>query len=283
MTTTTTDGVTTGPTWRGAVRAELTKATSTPLLAWVVGLSLLLPPLLAAALGGAMGSREAYCARPGNECRNVLEPPDVTVATIGVLGDGVPGAALTVLAGFAAALLLVELRHLTLGTALLLTPQRWRLALAKVALVVVVTVPVVLVGTVASAVAFEQTGGPAAVRVDALSVATLDVAVRTTAVVVALALATFGIAALSRNVWVTTAVVVLWPSLLEPAVPMLLPGGDAVAAYLPFAHARHFVGIEGGPVTWSPLVSGAYVALLAVVLLVAGVARLSRVDLPRSP
>jgi|GEM_PF-4403823 len=265
----------------GLLRAELTKARSTPLLVWTVGLALLLPPLLAALLGGAMGSRESYCAR--NSCDNVLAPPDATVATIGVLGDGIPGGALTVLTAFAAALLLVELRYNTLSTAFLVTSRRTRVAVAKVVLLVAVAVPVVFVATMASGVVFDRVAGPAAARVSPFSAASFDVAARTTSVVVAFALMAFGIAALTRHIWVTAAVVVAWPNFLEPLLPMVLPGGDDVAAYLPFANARHFVGIEGGPVTWSPLVSGAYVALLAVVLLVAGVARLSRVDLPRSP
>lgn len=266
----------------GLLRAELTKAWSTRMLGWSVALGLALPPVLAALLGLAMGSRETYCADPANACRNVLEPPDETVAMIGVLGDGVPGAALTVCAAFAAAVLLVETRHQTISTTFLVTSRRWRVVAAKIVLLLSVSLSVVFVGTMAAGWAFATTAGPAGRQVAPLSLAALDVAVRAALVVSALALIAFAVAAMTRLLWVTAAVVVAWPTFLETLLPALLPGGEDLVTFLPVANARHFVGLDAGPIAWSPGVSGAYVTLLALGLAAAGTWRLSRADMPRA-
>jgi ABC-2 type transport system permease protein len=262
------------------LRAELTKAASTRLLRVSLALALLLPPALAALLGLAMGQRQSYCAV--HTCRNALPLPDETVSTIGVLGDGVPGAALTVLTAFAAALLLVELRYNTLSTAFLVTSRRSQVALAKVVLVAAVGLPVVFVATLGSGVVFAQVAGDAAARVSPLSAAAVGVAARSTLVVLALALMAFGVAALTRNLWITAAIVVAWPNFLETLLPVVVPGGEDLVRFLPVANARHVVGLDAGPVPWSPAVSALYLTALTVLLVALGTRALVRADMPRS-
>ncbi|MDN7122122.1 hypothetical protein INN71_12050 [Nocardioides sp. ChNu-153] len=271
-----------GRVLRDHLAAELLKATSTRLLTRGVGLALALPPVLAALLGAAMGSRESFCATPGNECRNTLALPDETVATIGVLGDGVPGAGLTVLTVLAAVLLLAEVRTNTLSTAFLVTPRRLPVVLAKIALVVLVVVPTTFVATLASGVVFDVVAGPAAARVEPLSAAAIGVAARTTYVVLAFSLMALGVAALTRHAGVTLGLVVAWPAFVEPLVPAVLPHGEHLARFGPFANALEVVGTGSGVVPWGAGVSAAYVGVVAVVLLGAGVVRLLRVDLART-
>lgn len=264
------------------LRSETTKARSTQLLTWCLGLAVLLPPALAALLGLAMAQRESYCATPGNTCRNTLEPPGEVVATIGVLGDGIPGAAFTVLTLFAAALLLVEIRYNTISTTFLVTSRRSVVSYAKVLLVVLVSLPVAFIATVLSGIAFDLTAGLAGSRVEPLSPAAFGIALRSAVVVALFSVVAYGVAALTRQVAVTIAVVIAWPNFGETLLPVVVPGGDDLVRFLPVANARNFVGLDAGPVPWSELTSGLYITALAAAVVALGIWRLDRADLSRA-
>lgn len=252
------------------VRAEWTKLTSTPFLALTAALAVGLSLLVTALLGAAMGSREAYCAV--NECVQGTLRPHETVVTAGVLGDGMPGAGLSVLMLLGAMSLLVEHRTRTLSTSFMVVPRRERVVLTKAAVVSVVAFVLGLATMVLSGLAFNNLGGLAASHIDPLSGELWGIYLRTALVLGVAAVFGLAVAALTWSMVVTVATVLLWPLFMELLIPAALPQlGAELAALMPFANARHFVGMQDGlDFPWGPLGSGVYFLVVVLVLFAAG-------------
>ncbi len=262
------------------LESEWTKLRSTRLLTIAAVATVGLSVLVTALLGLAMGSREAYCAAPGAACRTPALDTDTTIVTAGMLGDGVPGAGLSAVMLLGALCLLVEYRHRTIGTAFMVTPRRWPVLLAKGGVVAAAAFVAGGIATVLSAVVFRWVGGLAATDLDPWSSDAAGVYLRTALVAAVAALFALAVAAIIRNVLVTAAVVVLWPALFETLLPSLLPGvGEQIGGFLPFANARHFVGMQDGfAVPWGQLGSGIYFLVVVLALLAVGVGVVRRAD-----
>lgn len=261
--------------------SELTKIRSTRLAGVAAAAGIGLSVVVTGLLGLAMGNREEYCAAPGAACRNPGFDLDGTVVTAGVLGDGVPGAGLSALMLFGALVLLVEYRHRTLATTFMVTPARWPVMAAKAGVVAGFAFVVGGLATLASGIVFDLVGGPAAAGIDPWSPAAFGVAVRTALVAAVAALFALAVAALVRSALVAAAVVVLWPALVEPLLPSLLPGlGERLAGYLPFVNARAFVGLSDGvALPWGPVAAGAWFLAVVLVLLAVATAVITRRNL----
>lgn len=262
------------------LHAEWTKLRSTRLLAVAAGATVALSVLVTTLLGLAMGSREQFCAAPGASCRTPAMDVDTTIVTAGMLGDGVPGAGLSAVLLLGALCLLVEYRHRTIGTSLMVTPRRWPVLLAKGGVVGAAGAVAGGIATVLSAVVFGWVGGLAADGIDPWSADAAGIYLRTALVAGVAALFALAVAAIIRNVLVTAAVVVLWPALFETLLPSLLPGiGEQIAGYLPFVNARHFVGMQDGiAMPWGQLGSGIYFLVVVIALLAVGCGVIRRAD-----
>lgn len=260
------------------LRAEWTKATSSRLLAGAVLAALVLSVGIAGLLGLAMGSREDYCATPGNTCvRGELRPPAVVV-TAGVMGDGVPGAGLAAVMLLGALVLLVEHRFGTLATAFVVTPRRHRLLLAKAALVSAVGFVVTALATFASSVLFDALAGAAGQQVEVLSATNLGIVLRTALVGAVAAVLGLAVGALLAATIPAIAVLLLWPAVLETVLPSVLPRfGEQLAGWLPFVNARHLIGFDDPvPVPFSAWGSGAWFLGVTAVLFGLAVLRTAR-------
>ena len=266
---------------RHLIRSELTKVRSTRILAVGVGLAVGLSLLIVALVAAAMAQHGSYCAAPGASCSSGALRPDPTVTLLGLMGDGsTPGLGMLVLMAVGAMVLLVEYRYGTIGTTLMVTPQRRRVAWAKAAVVAVLTAVVAFGVALASALVFTAIGGSAASRVEPLGADGLLRDLRTAAVVTAAAVFALALALLLRNAIAAVAVALLWPTLIEVLVPAFFAdSGARVAGLMPFVNARRFIGMEtGGDFLWSPAVSGVYFLAVVVVIFLAGTEVLSRTD-----
>lgn len=261
------------------VRAEWTKWSSTRMTvsygAAAVGLSVIITALL----GLAMDQAHTVCARPEATCsKPPLLAPD-TIVTAGLLGDGTPGAGLIALMLLGAATVLVEYRYGTFGITFLATPQRPAVLGVKAGLTLAVAFVLAAVAALASGVVFMLTGGGAAQNIEPWSVTSLGISLRSAAVVAFAAAGAVALAALVRNAIAVVTIVVMWPLILEPLLPSLIPGsGEAVAGLLPFVNARYFIGLgaSGADIPWGPGGAGLYFAIWMVGLLALGVLATNR-------
>ena len=258
----------------GLVAAEWTKWTSTSLVTRYVGAGVALSLVITGLIAVAMSQANAYCADPGNDCSNPPIKADNLIATAGIMGDGTPGAGLIALMLLGATSVLVEHRYGTIATSFFATPKRWRVILAKAGLTATVAFSAMLVAAPLSSLVFKVLGGSAADPVEPWSAETALVSLRTAAVVALAAAGSVGLAAAVRSSMGVIGLIVLWPLVVEPLLPSMLPGGtDAVAALLPFANARHFIGLNAADVDffWPPLVAGVYFAAVMAAVVGAGV------------
>ena len=264
-------------TTTAVARGEWTKMTSIPLVGRVVLWATLVAVGVTAALAAALGSRERYCAESGT-CVNPAPPSGPEVATAGVLGDGLPGAALIALMVFGALVVLVDHRYRTIGTTWMVTPARHRVLLTQAALVGAVAFLVALSATLLSGVAFAWLGGPAADGYSPVSGVAWQLAARTALMVALAAVLAVGLAGALRRTPVVLALVIVWPALVESLLPSLVPGGgESVAVLLPFNNLRHFVGLADGlDFHWGPWGSAAYFAAVTAGVLAAGVVSTQR-------
>ena len=265
----------------GPVAAEWTKWTSTSVLIRYVGAGVALSVIITALIAVAMSQANAYCAEPGNDCSNPPIKADNVIATAGIMGDGTPGAGLIALMLLGATSVLVEHRYGTIATSFFATPQRWRVILAKVGLTAGVACAAMVIAAPLSSLVFKVLGGSAADTVEPWSAETALVSLRTALVVALAAAGSVGLAAALRNSMGVIGLIVLWPLIVEPLLPSMLPGGtDVVAALLPFANARHFIGLSAVDVDffWPPAVAGAYFAVVMAAVVGAGLAVTERVN-----
>lgn len=261
------------------LRAEWTKWSSTRLAltygAAAVGLSVMITALL----GLAMNQAHEACARPEATCSMPPFLAPNTIVTAGLLGDGTPGAGLIALMLLGAATVLVEYRYGTFGTTFLATPQRPAVLGVKAALTLAVAFVLAAIAALASGVIFLLTGGGAAQDIEPWSVTSLGISVRSAAVVAFAAAAAVGLAALVRNTIAVVTIVVMWPLILEPLLPSLIPEfGEAAAGLLPFVNARYFIGLgaSGADIPWGPGGAGLYFAIWMVALVALGVLATNR-------
>lgn len=259
----------------GVAAAELSKWTSTSLLVRYAGTGVALSVAIAALIALAMDQANDYCAEPGHDCSSPPIEADNLIATAGIMGDGTPGAGLIALMLLGATCVLVEYRYGTMATAFFATPQRWRVILAKVVLVASVGFIAILIAAPLSSLAFKLLGGTAADAVEPWSAETAMISLQAAGVVAFAAAGAVGVAAAIRNSMGVIGLIVLWPLVIEPLLPSMLPGSaDVVAALLPFANARHFIGLGGSDVDffWGQLAAGGYFAVTMAVVVGVGVA-----------
>lgn len=107
----------------------------------------------------------------------------------------------------------------------------------------------------------------------------LGISLRSAVVVAFAAAASVALAALVRNAIAVVTIVVMWPLILDPLLPSLIPGsGEAIAGLLPFVNARHFIGLgaNGADIPWGPGGAGLYFTIWMVGLLALGVLATNR-------
>ena len=265
----------------GVVGAEWTKWASTSMLVRYVGSAVVLSVAIASLLAVAMDHANDYCAEARHDCSSPPIEADNTIATAGVMGDGTPGAGLIALMLLGAMCVLTEYRYKTIGTTFFATPQRWRVVMAKVGLVAGVAFAAILIATPLSSLAFKLIGGTAADVVAPWSAQTALISLRCAIVVALAAAGSVGLAAVFRSTLGVVALIVLWPLVLEPLLPSMLPGAtDAAAGLMPFANARNFIGLGAADVDffWGELASGAYFAVFMAAVVGIGVAVTERVN-----
>lgn len=243
-----------------------------------VGLSILITTLI----GLAMNQANTYCEQPGKSCSKPPMAPSESIVTAGILGDGTPGAGLITLMLLGATTVLVEYRYGTLGTAFLATPHRGRLMAVKSLLVGALAFVLAFVSAVTSGLVFVAVSGSAGDKISPLSAQTFAICLRTALVVGLAAAAAVALATVVRNAMAVVAVIVLWPLVLEPLLPSMLPGGsERIAALLPFANARHYVGLsdQGIDFTWGASGSGIYFTALMLAAAMVGTWYVRRVNI----
>lgn len=257
----------------GLAKAEWIKLVSTRQLQLLTGLAVGLSVLIAVLLGAAMGQYNGVCARPEKHCRMGPMKMDNTIATAGILGDGTPGAGLIVLMLLGAMCVLIELRYGTLATTYFATPAREWVIGVKAAMSFGIAFVVTAIAALLSAMAFSAVAGSAADEVQLWSAGMASVCLRTALVVAFAAAAAVGLAAAVQRPIAVVALLLLWPLLIEPMLPSLVPQvGEQVARYMPFTNARAFIGLETeAHPPWGAGVAGLYFALLSVALLAIGV------------
>lgn len=265
----------------GLVAAEWTKWTSTSLLVRYVGTGVALSVGSAALIAVAKDQVNDYCAEPGHDCSNPPIGADNTIATAGIMGDGTPGAGLIALMLLGATCVLTEHRYGTIGTAFFATPQRWRVLIAKVGVAAGVAFVAMLIAAPLSSLVFKLLGGSAADAVEPWSAQTALISLRTAAVVALAAAGAVGVAAALRNAMGVIGLIVLWPLVVEPLLPSMLPGSaDVVAGLMPFANARYFIGLGSADVDflWGEVVAGGYFAIVMIAVVGVGVAMTERAN-----
>lgn len=254
-------------------RAEWTKWNSTRTTltygATAVGLSIVITALL----GLLMNQAHAACARPEATCSLTPIVAPNTIVTAGLLGDGTPGAGLIALMLLGAATVLVEYRYGTLGTTFLATPRRGSVLAVKAGLTAIVAFILATIAAVVSGAVFVLVGGGAAQGIDPWSIETLNISIRSGAMIAMAAAAAVGLAAIIRNTIVVVTIIVIWPLVLEPLLPSFIPvSGATVAGFLPFINARYFIGLGNADadILWTPDIAGVYFAAWMITLLLAG-------------
>ncbi|MGL4743518.1 MAG: hypothetical protein ACRCXL_03905 [Dermatophilaceae bacterium] len=264
-------------------RAEWSKWTSTRVPYTYGGAAVGLSVLIAGLLALAMGQANDFCSEPGADCRTpTITAPD-TIVTAGVLGDGSPGAGLIALMLLGASSILVEYRYGTLGSTLLVAPRRGLIVAVKAAVAGGLAFALGAVAAVGSGLVFVLLGGTAAAQVIPWSAASVEISLRTALVVACAAAGGVALAAVVRNAIVVVTLVVMWPLVVEPLLPALLPGhAEQIAGVLPFTNARHFVGLDVGEAAMAsgPNLAGAIFAGWMLLLLAAAVVVIER-DRPR--
>ncbi|MDN5851473.1 MAG: hypothetical protein L0K86_01255 [Actinomycetia bacterium] len=266
----------------GVVGAEWSKWTSTSLLARYVGTGVALSVGIAGLIAVAMDQANDYCAEPGHDCSSPPIEADNVIATAGIMGDGTPGAGLIALMLRGATCVLVEYRYGTIKTAFFATPQRWRVILAKVVLTAGIAFVAILIAAPLSSLVFKLLGGTAADMVEPWSAQTALISLRTATVVALAAAGAVGVAAAIRNSMGAIGLIVMWPLVIEPLLPSMLPGAaDVVAGFLPFANARYFIGLGGSEVDffWGQMAAGGYFAAVMAAVVGVGVAVTERANI----
>lgn len=266
----------------GLVAAEWTKWTSTSVLIRYGGAGVALSIGITALIAVAMSQANDYCAEPGHDCSSPPIEADNVIATAGIMGDGTPGAGLIALMLLGATCVLVEYRYGTIGTAFFATPQRWRVILAKVGLTAGVAFAAMLIAAPLSSLVFKLLGGNAADAVEPWSAQTALISLRTAAVVALAAAGAVGVAAAIRNSLGVIGLIVLWPLVIEPLLPSMIPGAaDVAMGLLPFANARYFIGLGGSEVDflWGQMAAGAYFAVVMAAVVGSGVATTERANI----
>ncbi len=261
-----------------ALAAEWTKLTSTRMFVTCAALAFGFSVVLTGLLAFAMASAEEVCSKPGRNCHSDPLRPDVLVSTAGFLGDNTPGPGLATLMVLAALTMSVEHRYKTIGTTFMTIPRRWVVLAAKTLIAMAVGLTVGALSILGSAAAFGALGGKALGAFHLTS----DLAVRmyVTVPVVAMLAAALAVAvgSIARNSVVAVTVVVTWPGILEPLLSSFPGVGSHIAPALPFVNARNFIGLDGPDLPWPWLVSGAYLAVFAVVVVVLALVHQARTD-----
>ncbi|MGL5867319.1 MAG: hypothetical protein ACRCYX_15865 [Dermatophilaceae bacterium] len=255
-------------------RAEWTKWTSTRVPYTYGGAAVGMSVLIAGLLALAMDQANDFCGEPGATCRTpTIIAPD-TIVTAGVLGDGSPGAGLIALMLLGASSILVEYRYGTLGATLLVAPRRGLVVAVKAAVAGGLAFALGAVAAISSGLVFVLLGGTAAADLTPWSAASVEISMRTALVVGCAAVGGVALAAVVRNAIAVVTLVVIWPLVVEPLLPGLLPGhAERIAGVLPFTNARHFVGLDVGDVVMAsgPNVAGVIFAGWMLVALGAAV------------
>ncbi|MDE9364935.1 hypothetical protein PZ938_04895 [Luteipulveratus sp. YIM 133132] len=266
---------------RGVVRAEWIKLVSTKQLQRYTALAVGLSVLITVLLGAAMGQYNSTCSQPGRSCREGLMAMDDTIATAGIIGDGTPGAGLIVVMLLGATCVLVEYRYGTLATAYFATPARGLVIGVKAAVAFAVGLVSTLLAGLLSALAFKVVASSAAHDVQPWSANAGGLYLRTALVVALASAAAVGLAGAIRHTAGVISVVLLWPLLLEPLLPSLLPTyGERAAGLMPFVNARRFIGLDtSGDFFWGPGWSGLYFAALALAAVAGGLVLVRATDL----
>lgn len=266
---------------RAVVSSEWTKLISTRMMAVCVQLAVTLSVGAVALLAIAMASADASCARAGSDCSGEPLRPDVLVSTFGVIGDGTPGLGLASVMILGALVVCAEYRHGTIGTTFIATPRRSDVLLAKAAIVMTLAAVVGLLATVLSAATFAWLGGGTTEALELASPQALRTYATVTIVVTLSAGIAVAVGSIVRNSVVAVTIVITWPAIVEPLLTALPGIGARVADVLPYANARHFIGLDGGaepPWTWS--VSGVYLLVVTVVAMLAALVHQSHSDVP---
>jgi ABC-2 type transport system permease protein len=174
----------------------------------------------------------------------------------------------------------VEYRYKTIGTTFMVTPKRSVVLLAKMAIAVAIALVIGLVAIVASALAFGALGGRAVEAFHPASGLAFHMYATVPVVAMVSAAIAVAVASLTRNSVVAVALVVAWPSILEPLLSALPGIGSSIAPGLPFVNARNFIGLEGADLSWSWQASGAYFLAVALALVALALVHQNRQDVP---